>query len=74
MLVVCPWHRHPSLLVKIEKVGSSRRVKEKWDLSQYHHRHRDRNVTDDELSASGVALYPALYPLSQTQYAVALVS
>lgn len=61
-------------LMKIEKTASTYSVKGRWDFSQYHHSHSEQNQSDDELSASGVTLYPALYPLSQTQLAVALVS
>jgi len=61
-------------LMKIEKTGSTWRVKGTWDFSPYHHSHSDKNEGDDELSANGVTLYPALYPLSKSQQAVALVS
>lgn len=43
----------------------------RWDFS--HHESRD-NSNDGELTRSEVTLFPALYPLSQTKQAVALVS
>lgn len=61
-------------LMKIEKAGSTWTVKGTWDFSQYHHSHSEQNQSDDELSASGVTIYPALYPLGKNQQAVALVS
>jgi len=45
-------------------------VIDQWSFKNYQHNYDN---TDDELSRSGVYIYPALYPLNQQDYAIAVV-
>ncbi|WP_340610573.1 hypothetical protein [Xenorhabdus bharatensis] len=64
---------NPSLeLIKIRKVNGAYIQDGLWEFGGY--KHSSEGFDPDELNDNGVYIYPALYPLSKTKQAVALVS
>ncbi|PHM56907.1 hypothetical protein [Xenorhabdus sp. KK7.4] len=65
---------NPSLeLIKIRKVSGAYIQDGLWEFGNYKHSYEGADP-DEELNDNGVYIYPALYPLSKTKQAVALVS
>lgn len=58
-------------LMKLKKDGDLYSKIVSWDFTKEA---KNEDATDDELTKSDVYIYPALYPLSKVEMAVALVS
>lgn len=58
-------------LIKVEKTGNAYIKRGEWDFDDYG---KNQTSPDDELTMEDISIYPALYPLSKTRQAVALVS
>ncbi|EZQ10278.1 hypothetical protein [Acinetobacter sp. Ver3] len=59
-------------LVKFKKKGEHYIELNRWDFEDYRHSHQSSSI-DDEFQSSGIKIYPALYPLSQNDLAIAII-
>ena len=58
-------------LIKIKKVNNEYFSVNKWDFSMENN---NKDILNNELTRTGIYIYPALYPLNKIKKAVALVS
>lgn len=58
---------------KIRSVAGSFQQETSWSLAQYRHSNTDDAYQHDGLTKGGLTLFPAIYPVSKTQQAIALI-
>ena len=59
-------------LLKIEKIKNKYNILNVWNFSKYQHSYQ--SLDEEGITFNGMKIYPALYPLNNKDYAIALIN